>query len=135
MSRRTAVCKRPACPILVRNDRPLSPCPAGACAYQHAAGPSASERGYGGGWARISREYRLAHRMCEEDCGLPAEVVDHLDGAGPKGDNRWSNLEALCRAHHNARTLRYEGGWGNPKRPRPAGMKRCKRHPACVGAA
>ena len=54
-------------------------------------------------------------------------------GSGESHRNRWSNLEALCRAHHNARTLRYEGGWGNPKVDRPSGMKWCRVHAACRG--
>lgn len=133
----STVCKRPSCPVLVLAGRPSSPCPIGrACVYLARPRAKTTERGYGSAWARVSREYRAAHPHCEEHgCDEASTVVDHLDGRGPRGDNRWSNLEALCRRHHNERTLRYEGGWGNPKVERPTGMKRCSAHAACRGVS
>ncbi len=38
-----------------------------------------------------------------EDDGHPIEV-DHIDGRGPKGDNRDANLQALCRSCHQRKT-------------------------------
>lgn len=122
---RLTTCSHPGCPILTQGGR----CP------QHgsSAQPSASSRGYGSLWNRTSQHYRAAHPICEECRAQPSKVVDHLDGKGPAHDNRWSNLEALCIPCHNSRTLRYEGGRGNPKRARPVGMKKCRAHPECVG--
>jgi len=38
--------------------------------------------------------------------------VDHIDGGGPSGDNRWANLQALCQSHHAAKTAANDGGFG-----------------------
>ena len=76
--------------------------------------PSSRERGYDSEWERIRKAYLDAHPICEDwaGCILPATDVDHLDGRGPKGNNDWANLRALCHPHHSRKTVAQDGGFG-----------------------
>ncbi len=64
----------------------------------------ATAGGYGDrAWARVSRAYRAEHPRCEAPgCREDSAIVHHIDGRRPDdpGANEWSNLAALCAAHH-----------------------------------
>lgn len=67
-------------------------------------------------WRAIRME-QLSHeplcRMCTEQGKVtPATDVDHIDG--DSHNNRPSNLQSLCRPHHSSKTVRENGGFGNP---------------------
>ncbi|MEE5994204.1 MAG: HNH endonuclease signature motif containing protein [Oscillospiraceae bacterium] len=72
--------------------------------------PSASKRGYGSKWQRISKAYLRKHPLCvkclSEGRFTPAEVVDHV--IPHRGDSllMWdeSNFQALCKIHHDRKT-------------------------------
>jgi 5-methylcytosine-specific restriction protein A len=108
-----APCLTPGCPELVASGR----CPEHTAAHRRdrdraydARRPTAAGRGYDAGWRRVRGAYLKAHPRCETPgCLEPATEVDHLDGVGPRGDNRWTNLRALCHAHHSSRTARDQG--------------------------
>jgi 5-methylcytosine-specific restriction protein A len=107
-------CAQPGCPELVRSGRR---CPTHARAYERGRG-SAARRGYGVAWQHIRAAYLAAHPTCEcsPDCTEAATDVDHRDGSGPFGDNRWSNLQAMSHGHHSAKTSKRDGGFGRPRR-------------------
>ena len=72
---------------------------------------SAGSRGYGRAWQKARREYLNAHPLCvecmREGRYQKATVVDHI--IPHRGDERlfWdrSNWQALCKAHHDRKTL------------------------------
>lgn len=80
---------------------------------------SSGKRGYSSAWRR-AREGFLAHHpfcvVCEAE-GFPrlAVVVDHI--VPHKGDKNlfWdkSNWQPLCKHHHDLKTARENGGFGN----------------------
>lgn len=117
------LCVVAGCPNLV----PYGRCPEHRSEQRRdsdARRPSAAARGYGHGWQSIRDDYLASHPQCESDkCRqLPhwqrpaATDVDHLDGLGPRGDNSWSNLQALCHPCHSRKTALHDGGFG--RRPR-----------------
>ena len=71
---------------------------------------SAAERGYGHRWRKARAAYLAQHPLCVECERLgrttPATVVDHI--VPHRGNQRlfWrrSNWQALCKAHHDAKT-------------------------------
>jgi 5-methylcytosine-specific restriction protein A len=90
--------------------------------------PSSHARGYDNAWALFSRRWLALHRWCGERADftrhaehsrcaqqhLPtrAEVTDHiraLNAHGAKYDT--SNLQSLCRACHNRKTIAHDGGF------------------------
>jgi 5-methylcytosine-specific restriction protein A len=81
---------------------------------------SSTARGYGSDWAKASRQFILEHPVCVM-CGGPAEVTDHI--TPHKGDAAlfWdrSNWQPLCRSDHSHVTVKFDGGWGKPVRPKP----------------
>jgi 5-methylcytosine-specific restriction protein A len=80
-------------------------------------------RGYGKRWRTYSAAYLAEHPVC---VGLPGEVcakasrhVDHkVAVAGPDDPLFWdeANHQALCESCHPRKTVKYDGGYGNPKR-------------------
>lgn len=73
----------------------------------------ASGNRYAGQWRSIRAQYLVTHQQCEwAQCEKAAVAVDHIDGGGPSGDNRWANLQALCQSHHAAKTAANDGGFG-----------------------
>ena len=83
---------------------------------------SAARRGYGRKWQEVSRAYLRQHFLCEcEECrnnGRPelSEVVDHR--IPHKGDQKlfWdrTNWMAMSKRHHDRKTAREDGAFGNP---------------------
>lgn len=69
--------------------------------------PSAARRGYGRKWRESTRRNKLAKDPLCERCSAPeapveAEEVHHKDG-NPR-NNRWENLESLCKSCHSRET-------------------------------
>ena len=83
---------------------------------------SARARGYDRDW----HELRTAHLIDEPWCracaaqGIDrrAALVDHIESISVRPDLRLdpSNLQSLCWPCHNAKTIRYDGGFGRPRR-------------------
>ncbi|QQP93545.1 HNH endonuclease (plasmid) [Skermanella sp. TT6] len=79
---------------------------------------SAASRGYDGDWRRL----RLAHIQSEPLCRrckaegriVVADVVDHIVPISVDPDRRLdpSNLQSLCKHHHDVKTAREDGGFG-----------------------
>ena len=61
----------------------------------------------------IEREFVLARdKMCQADgCDQPAKDVDHIVPRSRGGEDRMSNLQGLCHAHHSQKTPREDGRW------------------------
>ena len=91
-------------------------------AYDQARG-SAAKRGYGRTWRKL--RLLVLHRdpICSvDDCDQPSEDVDHIIPRDQGGDDRMSNLQGLCHAHHSAKTdtemARDQGRWSGRAKPR-----------------
>jgi 5-methylcytosine-specific restriction protein A len=96
-------------------------------AYDRARGTPA-QRGYDARWRAYARALLLRRPWCECDrCAasgdpLPARHVDHVVAvAGPDDPLFWaaSNHRPMAHACHSRKTVRQDGGCGNPKRPSP----------------
>lgn len=75
---------------------------------------SSYQRGYDNRWRKYRLWFLEYHPLCSL-CGDPATVVDHI--IPHKGDKKlfWdaNNHQALCKACHDAKTAREDGGFGN----------------------
>lgn len=81
-------------------------------AEHHAKAPESAAIWQSARWKRISREYLARHPVCEwPGCGERARSVDHI--VPHKGDEALAydtgNLQALCKAHHDAKSRRDRG--------------------------
>jgi 5-methylcytosine-specific restriction enzyme A len=103
-------CAHPGCPELARRGRR---CAEHAREVERRRG-SAARRGYDKTWQAIRAAALARQPLCAE-CGAPATEVHHRDGRGPRGDNRPSNLVALCRPCHSKATVERDGGFGRPR--------------------
>lgn len=105
-------CTIPGCP----NRVPRGTCPEHRTPDRR---PSARQRGYDAEWEAIAAAYLAAHPWCETPtCPEAATDVDHIDGSGPRGNNDWSNLQALCHPCHSRKTALHDGGFGRRGRGR-----------------
>ena len=78
-----------------------------------------AERGYGGRWQRLSRQFlrqpeNVLCRMCaKEGRTVQAQVVDHI--VPHRGDQAlfWdpANWQPLCKPHHSRDKQAEERGW------------------------
>ncbi len=86
---------------------------------QHDRRLSARERGYTWEWEKARKAYLEKHPDCvhclEERVVTSATVVDHIKPH--KGDKVlfWdsNNWQPLCKPHHDKKTAREDGGFGN----------------------
>lgn len=75
---------------------------------------SAASRGYNSAWRKARKEYLEAHPLCvmclEEGKYTKAEVVDHIIPHRMDMKLFWdrNNWQALCKRHHDLKTLREE---------------------------
>jgi 5-methylcytosine-specific restriction protein A len=107
-------CSQPGCSKLTMDRH----CPDHAKTYDRQRG-TAAERGYDSKWRKARAHYLQKHPLCVEchNEGLinAATVLDHIKPH--KGDKVlfWdrSNWQGLCKAHHDAKTAREDGGFGN----------------------
>lgn len=89
--------------------------------------PSASDRGYDWRWRKARDSYLAKHPLCvecvREGRTVAATVVDHIEPH--KGDQVkfWDqgNWQSLCKTHHNVKTAREDGGFGNAPGARSVG--------------
>lgn len=68
-----------------------------------------TQRGYGTDWQRLRAAYIAEQPVCEACQRRASEDVDHIRPFRGHDDPRrmqWHNLQALCRACHNAKTRR-----------------------------
>lgn len=83
--------------------------------------PSMEARGYDKDWFRMRAIILRAEPNCRacaaEGVERKAEIVDHIVTIRDAPHLRLepTNLQPLCRAHHNAKTNRFDGGMGNRK--------------------
>ena len=107
-------CSAPAgCPELVQRGR---------CARHMRPAPayrgSSTQQGYGAAW-RALRLFVLARDpICRDASGCVERSVDvdhRVPRRGGGGDDP-SNLQGMCHAHHSAKTVREDGGWGRAGR-------------------
>ena len=100
-------CKYPMCPALVPAGQIYCDKHRTANGYKRA---SASQRGYGSRWQRLSKLYLKKHPLCvkclENDRYEKATVVDHI--VPHRGDDTlfWNeeNWQALCKNCHDHKT-------------------------------
>ncbi len=72
---------------------------------------SAAARGYDAKWRRVRAMYLRRHPVCVgDDCGRPAEEVDHILPLADGGTHKWENLQALCKSCHSKKTIRDNRG-------------------------
>ena len=73
-------------------------------------------------WRQASKEFIKENPLCveclEESVYEPSRVTDHVIPYKGDMDLFWdrSNWQALCFMHHNRKTAREDGGFGNAKR-------------------
>ncbi len=93
-----------------------------AVQYREENRKTAAERGYDSRWRKAREGYLKAHPLCvlceSEGEYVAATVVDHI--IPHKGDKKlfWNrkNWQSLCKRHHDIKTAREDGGFGN-RRP------------------
>ena len=77
---------------------------------------SASARGYGRRWQKLSRMFLQSNPLCACGCGNGAEVVDHK--VPHRGDQTlfWdvANWQPMTKACHDAKTAREDRLTGRP---------------------
>jgi 5-methylcytosine-specific restriction protein A len=105
-------CPTPGCPHLAYKPGPCANC---ASTREQARG-SASSRGYGARWRALRALVLQSEPLCR-DCQAegrvtPATDVDHILAREKGGTDERSNLAPRCHAHHSAKTVREDGGFG-----------------------
>ncbi len=103
-------CSVPGCPSVA--SRP-GRCPRHARAGDQSRKRQQAWRDYGAAWRAI-RERVLAKEPACRHCGDPAVEVDHLVPLRLGGTHDRSNLQALCRSCHSAKTAS-ENGFGGAR--------------------
>jgi 5-methylcytosine-specific restriction protein A len=91
--------------------------------FQVLRGPrqSAWRRGYDAEWSELRAQHLLREPMCGRcaDRGVvrQAKVVDHIESIKQRPELRLvdTNLQSPCWPCHNAKTNRYDGGFGNKR--------------------
>ncbi|WAH38608.1 HNH endonuclease [Alicyclobacillus dauci] len=80
---------------------------------------TSAQRGYDSRWRKARLAYLKKHPLCaeceREGSLTPATVVDHI--VPHKGDKKlfWdkNNWQPMCKPHHDAKTAKEDGGFGN----------------------
>ncbi len=80
---------------------------------------SSHSRGYGYKWRKYREDFLKKNPLCviclKEGKYKPSTVVDHI--TPHKGDMKlfWdkNNHQALCKKHHDIKTAKEDGGFGN----------------------
>lgn len=111
-------CANPGCPEVTRERYCTAHAKAEQRRYDKQRG-TAAERGYGYRWQKARKRFLRDNPLCshceKEGQVTPATVVDHI--VPHKGDKAlfWdrSNWQGLCEHHHNVKTAREDGGFGN----------------------
>lgn len=86
---------------------------------------SSARRGYDSAWVELRNWWLLRNPICADPFGIhgnnfvPANVVDHIVPHKGKSDPLFrdpQNLRSLCKPCHDAKTAKFDGGFGNPKK-------------------
>ncbi len=77
----------------------------------HQGGRNRHQRGYGSDWDKKRRVILKRDKYLCQEClrvgrAVPAKDVDHIKAKEHGGTDEESNLEALCRPCHQAKTAR-----------------------------
>ncbi len=81
-----------------------------------------TKRGYGSRWQKARERFFKENPLCvecrQEGRTEPAVVADHIEPH--KGDKKlfWDrkNWQGLCKQHHDHKTAKQDGGFGNGNR-------------------
>src|SRR3990172_1891114 len=115
MKRAARICPTIGCPNLLRGKAHYcSTCTKSRQKQVDERRPSAAQRGYGAMWRSIRAQFLKYNPQCA--CGKKATEVHHKVALADGGSHDWSNLEAMCQAHHSQVTAAMYGGFGNPER-------------------
>ena len=70
-------------------------------------------------WRRLRAAVLARNPVCA--CGQPADRVDHIQPVSRGGDPfpDESGLRAMCLSCHQRFSAAFDGGFGNPVRPKP----------------
>lgn len=105
--------------------RPKVATPEAPAPKRHDTRLSARQRGYDTAWEKASKGYLQHHPLCvhclAEGIVTASTVTDHI--IPHRGDMVlfWAsetNWQALCKRHHDKKTAREDGGFGNARRER-----------------
>lgn len=83
------------------------------------------DRGYTSRWDRARRAYLNAHPLCV-DCQAQGRItaatcVDHVVPHRGNDELFWDEAgwASCCASCHSRRTVRFDGGFGRPRKPKP----------------
>ncbi|MBO8169975.1 MAG: HNH endonuclease [Thermoanaerobacteraceae bacterium] len=82
---------------------------------------TAAQRGYNSRWRKARKMFLKKNPLCAE-CQkngriTPATVVDHIRPHRGNPELFWdeSNWQPLCKYHHDVKTAKQDGGFGNKR--------------------
>jgi 5-methylcytosine-specific restriction protein A len=120
-------CLHAGCPVLVGSGYCVAHAPVHTRALDQQRG-SRHERGYDSKWVKARAGYLAHHPLCAEcernGMVAAATVVDHIVPHKLDMTLFWdvTNWQPLCKACHDAKTAREDGGFGNRRaRSSPGG--------------
>jgi len=109
-------CAYPNCPVLIpSNERYCKE----HKKLMDKSRPNANQRGYDARWRKVRLQYLRENPLCveclKEGKVTPATVVDHIKPHHGDKELFWdrNNWQALCEYHHNVKTAKEDGGFGN----------------------
>jgi len=91
---------------------------------QDKARGSSTQRGYDRRWRKARTRYLKEHPLCaecvKEGWVTVATVVDHIIPAKGSANLFWdeNNWQPLCKFHHDRKTAREDGAFGNEEKIR-----------------
>lgn len=114
-------CKYPGCPALTDNKSGYCPQHLKEIRQRYDSQRNGSTaRGYDWQWQKYRKAYLAEHPLCVECEKLgwvkAATTVDHIiPVSGPDDPLFWApnNHQSLCTEHHNRKTAKEDGGFGN----------------------
>lgn len=111
-------CTAPGCPETLSPGESRCPRHQNERARRRAAAKRASTaKVYDREHRERSERMRRQHPICQACGRRRSRHLDHIDG-NPK-NNHPSNLQVLCIPCHSKKTATHDGGFGNPRSPRP----------------
>ena len=107
-------CNRSGCPTLVRRGKCLKHSRQERQRYE--AGRVRDPFYSSSPWRNLRATILEEQPYCCE-CGTTANTVDHIVPRSERPDLSMepNNLRSYCARHHNAKTARQDGGFGNPR--------------------
>ncbi len=99
-------CRYQRCPALT--DHPSGYCPEHRGTYDQRRGTPAS-RGYDRTWRKLSKQVLKEEPLCRRCRRADSVLTDHIVPKRAGGTDARSNLQALCKACHDEKTLQEDG--------------------------